>query len=401
MNQSFDMKELMRFLKRREYVECKISEHELRTQLETVCQNILNESFRFDITPVDRYFLAESLPTRLILRKLNDNIKRLYKEEQANRQLIISQIKVLLEEDYPCWIIKTDIQSFYESIDRDKLIAKFKDDALLSYYSMFLLKELFANNTIKESTGVPRGINISATLSEIYMRKIDRWVKSHKGVFYYARFVDDIIVFSYSLEDALHLIHNVDSRLNEFAAGLMINQSKTQLYDGIKLDRLRLKNGEKQISGDSLEYLGYKFIKNNDSSLSVLIAEKKLKKIKTRITQSFIDHTKNNDFKLLEDRIKFITSNYSIKKNEDGCDLKAGIYFNYAKITYTQTNSRKQLEGLNDYYRKILFCRNKKINCLSMGNKNKLKKYNFCAGFEKRIHNTFNHVQTKKIVKVW
>ena len=42
--------------------------------------------------------------------------------------------------------------------------------------------------------GIPRGIGISAYLSELYMRDIDIKIKSLEDVIYYARYVDDIIV---------------------------------------------------------------------------------------------------------------------------------------------------------------------------------------------------------------
>ncbi|MDR2651643.1 MAG: hypothetical protein LBC68_04945 [Prevotellaceae bacterium] len=161
---------------------------------------------------------------------------------------------------------------------------------------------------------------------------------------------------------------------------------------------------ESKIKGDNyLEYLGYKFTKirdNKDVILKISIAEKKLKKIKSRITKSFIEYTKNCDLKLLENRIKFLTGNYSIKKNNEGNDLRAGIYFNYSQITDIE-----QLKYLNNYYRKILFAKKGnlglQISCLSPEQKNKLKKYCFKSGFEKKIYYAFNYLQMEEIVSCW
>ena len=77
----------------------------------------------------------ENLAHSLILRKLNDNIKRIYKEEQANRRLIISQLKVLLEESCPKWIIRSDIKSFYESINHNRILSKLH---MIVYYHITL-----------------------------------------------------------------------------------------------------------------------------------------------------------------------------------------------------------------------------------------------------------------------
>ena len=62
------------------------------------------------------------------------------------------------------------------------------------------------------------------------------------------------------------------------------------------------------------------------------IADKKIKKIKNRIIRSLTQFVKTGDFALLENRLKFLTGNYSIKKREKTNDLKAGIYYNYSLI---------------------------------------------------------------------
>ena len=403
MNQSFDIKELKRFCKQSEYIENSLSVSALEAQLEPFCKNILDESFVFEIKKLGSYFLSESLPNRLILRKLNDNIKRIYKDEQANRKIIISQIKVLLEETCPCWILKTDIRSFYESIDRNKLIAKFRDDSMLSYYSMFLLDKLFLNENFETSTGVPRGMNISATLSEIFMRKFDKWVRNYAGVYYYARFVDDIIIFSNSLLDLQELMKLINIKLGELAHGLEINKSKTQLFEGLTLKQLNIFNETGLNMKEYLEYLGYKFSKTRNRkafNLKTTIANKKIKKIKTRITLSFIDYTKNFNFYLLNNRIKFLTGNYGIRKTSEGNILKSGIYFNYPHLT-----DNTSLIELNEYYRKILYCKKGKLGAalgyLTLKQRQKLKKYCFISGYNNKIYNSFSFLQMNEIVRCW
>jgi len=399
MNQSFEIKELRRLCKQNEYIENSLSVTSLEAMLTPICEDILNETFNFNIKQIGSYFLTETLENKLILRKLNDNIKRLYKAEQANRRIIISQIKVLLEETCPCWIIKTDIKKFYESIDRNKLLLKFKDDSMLSHYSMFLLNKLFSNITISLSTGVPRGMNISATLSEIYMRKFDRWIRESEGVFFYARFVDDIIIFINTLFDAKYIIENIDIKLKELASGLTINQEKTQLFNGLIIEQINIKGENENNKKSFLEYLGYRFAKNQ-KELLITIADKKIKKMKTRITFSFLDFIKNNNFNLLNNRILFLTGNYGIKKTAEGNTLKSGIFFNYPNL-----NNKMQLIELTTFYRRILFCKRGKIGMalarLSLGQRNKLKKYNFVDGFNKRIYKYFSFSKMKEIVGIW
>ena len=132
MNQSFNRQQLIKLCKQAEFVDYGLTLTQLGDNLDETFESINKDEFAFEITKVNEYYLTHDLPNKLVLRKLNDNLKRLYKDEQANRRIIISQVKTLLEETCPFWVLKTDIKSFYESIDRDRVIAKFKDDSMLS-----------------------------------------------------------------------------------------------------------------------------------------------------------------------------------------------------------------------------------------------------------------------------
>jgi hypothetical protein len=135
-------------------------------------------------------------------------------------------------------------------------------------------------------------------------------------------------------------------------------------------------------------------------NLRISIADKKVKKIKTRITLSFMDYSKNFNFNLLNNRIRFLTSNYGIKKTSKGNTLKSGIYFNYPHLTDTT-----QLMELTEYYRKILYCKKGKLGTaltfLSLIQRNKLKKYCFVAGFHNKIYKSFTYSQMAEIVRCW
>lgn len=403
MNQSFQRQQLIRFCKKGEYIDYGMTMKELNQSLDKSYEEIANDTFEFSLKQVSEYYLTSDLPNKLILRKLNDNIKRIYKDEQANRRIIISQVKTLLSETCPFWVIKTDIKSFYESIDRARLISKFSDDSILSYQSIYLLKRVFGNPILAGKSGVPRGMNISATMSELYMRKFDRWIRSFDSVYYYARFVDDIIVFSNSLKDSLILIANLNSQLDELAEGLTINHKKTELFEGETLENLNIGTGTKLVKKNKLAYLGYSFSVENGYSKSrkliVSIAERKVAKIKTRIIKAFLDFSKNKNFGLLEKRIQFLTGNYSIRKREEGNSLRAGIYYNYLQVT-----DNSVFNELNQSIRKSIFSKSPtfggKIG-LNPTQKSKLSKYCFLAGFKKKVYFEFSYPEMQEIIKCW
>lgn len=102
---------------------------------------------------------------------------------------------MLLNPNKCYWVIRLDIKSFYESINKEAVLEKLYSEYRLSPQTVFLLKQLFNTQDIKESSGVPRGLSVSSCLSELTMKYFDIEIKQLEGVYYYARFVDDIIIF--------------------------------------------------------------------------------------------------------------------------------------------------------------------------------------------------------------
>lgn len=141
------------------------------------------------------------------MKQLQTNLQKTFKVKQANRHLIMTNIKLLLKTRRPFYIIRTDVSSFFESIPQEQLKHIVMDNTLLSYKSKVfvnaILKEYEAEKVkladdesegMKEGCGVPRGIGISSLLSEIYMRDLDSSIKKRPEVIFYVRYVDDIFM---------------------------------------------------------------------------------------------------------------------------------------------------------------------------------------------------------------
>ncbi len=222
------------------------------------------------------------------------------------------------------------------------------------------------------------------------MRNFDKWVRRIKGVYYYARFVDDIIIFSNSPIVINDLNRNINKNLEK---GLHQKITKTGIYRGDNIKKIK-----------PLEYLGYQFTTDttkNKKTLIISIANKKIKKIKSRITLSFLDFIKNKDFVLLENRIKFITGNFSVRKNIEGHDLKAGIYYNYSHIT-----DFKIFDKLNLYLRKTLYSKSCNFgsnlsSIIDNTQRQTLANYSFKHGFFKKVFCIFTFEQMNKIKNCW
>ena len=187
--------------KKKEELKAK-KEEKLINKLNVVSSTVTAEPFKLQIEidtsisskPV--YKTKHTLENILTLKQLQYNFRKLYKVKQSNRYSIISQLKNLLDDGFPKFIIKTDIKEFYESIPHDKLLKKIYDENLLTHLSIRFIQQILNEyKTIASTTkGVPRGIGISPYLTELYLRDVDEKIRSIPNVMYYARYVDDIIV---------------------------------------------------------------------------------------------------------------------------------------------------------------------------------------------------------------
>ena len=88
------------------------------------------------------------------------------------------------------YCLKLDIRKFYPSIDHEilkqLLRRKFKDQDLL-----WLLDEI-----VDSTAGIPIGNYLSQYFANFFLSYLDHWIKEKKGVRYYFRYADDIVILS-------------------------------------------------------------------------------------------------------------------------------------------------------------------------------------------------------------
>ena len=297
----------------------------------------------------------------LVLRKLHKNIKRIYAVQQADRNTIVKQMKLLLAENVEMRIVRLDVRHFYESIDRQRILTKLVDDTRLSYHSLMLLQSLFNDPAIVAGTGLPRGLGISAVL----------------------RFVDDIIVFCSSEASKVLAWKYAGEELNKI--GLQLNKEKSYSLDP-------------SLPGAEFTYLGYTF-KKIGNRLSVTIAQNKLKVIKTRLTRTFVRYSKDHNFDLLKLRIKFLTGNFTLYNPHTLLPIKVGIYFNYK-----MANDVRALKDIDAYYQRLLHCRTGRLGgaiALTKPQVKDLEKYSFDFGYYHHVNHHFTTDQMAKIANCW
>jgi len=134
------------------------------------------------------------------------------------------------------YCLKIDVRKFYPSIDHDILKQiirrKIKDKRLL-----WLLDEI-----IDSADGVPIGNYLSQYFANLYLTYFDHWIKEEKGIEYYYRYADDIVILG-SDKDELHsLLHEI----------------RAYFSDRLKL---KVKRNYQVFPVDSrgIDFLGYRF----------------------------------------------------------------------------------------------------------------------------------------------
>ncbi|OAZ91562.1 antiviral reverse transcriptase Drt3a [Halomonas sp. G11] len=358
------------------------------SHLEKISQAIAKRTFKISIernnSPhhhKETYRINSELESFFAEKKIQQNIKSTYNVKQANRDIVISQLKSVLDDAFPKQIIKTDISGFYESIDSDILKSKINSNPKLSLASRKIISQILNQyrSITGSSKGIPRGIGISAYLSELYMSEFDEKIKSMPGVVYYTRYVDDIIAV-FTPSD----FFTADDRQREIAElmlniGLSLNKNKTKII-----------NYNKGVSY-SIEYLGY-IIRQHGGKLGICASERKVDKYKDRLNTAFDKYSKSygsdNDKKLLLARVRMLTGNTKLTNNKGGAFV--GIY-----------HSNKWVDNLEflDQLDHCLNIRALDLNCDTL--KRKVMKFSFKRGFLNKEFRKFSTQDLKEITRVW
>lgn len=319
------------------------------------------------------------------IKQVQQNIRSIYKVKQENRSQIISQLMTLLGDPLPKWVLRLDVKSFFESIPHKMLLEKLSKDAVLSHTSQRVIQRILSEyrRVSQSDVGIPRGVGVSAYLSELYMRDFDKIVNQLDNIIYYARYVDDIIViFSpyniKTIDDVLLLIEGELKKIH-----LSANREKVSLHD-ISTPK-----------NEHFEYLGYK-IYLGSGHVKTKMSSKKLTKYKERIRLSFCEFDKhyaldyNRASKLLYCRIKFLTGNTRLHNSKKY--ILTGIYFSNEHLTdYSDLNAL-------DAYLRHLIDSNPRIK---VGLKTRLQTLIFKKGYIEKAFYLFSTNELAKMTKAW
>ena len=340
------------------------------------------------------------LSSELVLRKAVENLRTIAYTKQSNRLEIVRRLGLLLEEGLPFCVGKTDIRSFYETIDQNHLKELLRRRLFTSPGTRRVLNGFIDQCAAHGVVGLPRGLSISAVLSEFYMQDFDDQMRIIPNIHLYSRYVDDIIVVAQPDGDFKSFRKEI---ANLLPTGLRLNARKTRLIE------FRNKRSPNPSIEHRFEYLGFSFevheIGNSipyDRTVRIDIARSKINKRKTRVMRSLLQFIRDQDFKDLHDRLKLLTCNYSFHDSKNDRVRFAGVCHTYGLISWPSS----ALTELDQFLRRVLLSNTGKI-CgplaqeLSKSQRKELLRLTFTGGFVNRIHFHFPPDRLNHLIKCW
>ncbi|MEF8704238.1 MAG: antiviral reverse transcriptase Drt3a [Candidatus Accumulibacter sp. UW26] len=352
-----------------------------------------------------------NLHDELVVRKLTRNVKWFMPRAGEGRSQIVTNLHLLLAEGVPYRIYRLDVRNFYESFEKREVLKALHEYQKLSPQSIALIETLLNSHTQMKGLGIPRGLSLSAVLSDLLMQQFDHLMRSAVETFYYSRYVDDIIIVTSARENTAEFVAWIR---NSLPPGLKLNPEKKKIVETLKkVDKIK---GPSTGPTFSFDYLGYAFAVSNPTTkeaggknkselnrcVSINIASRKLQKIKTRIVRSFLDFSSSGDWGLLRDRIAFLTQNFSVYNPKAGGKKLAGIYHSYPLVT---TDSGGLLE-LDRFLRNAVFARtgrvfSKSALLLSSKQKRQLLGSSFVRGHTTQSFIHFSANRISEIQRCW
>ena len=259
-------------------------------ELDDIAIRCLNGTYKFSaykekliLKGKDKFPRVLSVPSmrdRMILGVLNQYLQEIF-PEAVNTQVPNQYVKdigdfLALHSSEKIYFFKTDIQSFYDSIDLNTLYKKIEPFVEVSVLQ--LIKTAINTITVSKGSsslfsyqqprlnGIPQGLSISNILAGISMLDFDESIESScDGNTLYKRYVDDILILS---------TNPIDYRfVDEFKCELILK--------GVSL-RLSPDKTHYGIVGDKkFEYIGYSFT----SALCISIRQKNTQSFLNRISR--------------------------------------------------------------------------------------------------------------------
>ncbi|MGQ3116340.1 MAG: antiviral reverse transcriptase Drt3a [Hydrogenophaga sp.] len=403
MDQSFSEKSFLKLLRKGDAQKFSLGKTrlEIKKSLKDIENAANTDGFAFSSFGQSRrnnysVYTAANRTDVLVLRKMADNVRRIFDVKTADRTELVPQAIRMIEDSADCTIFKLDIAQFFESIDRKHLLERLESSEALGSKTIELMKLLFSSTQFSSTSGLPRGLAVSPVLAEYYLKELENECRRIRYSHYYSRYVDDMLFFCHDTPEKL--LTDVNRALPD---GLHLNPDKTRR---LVIDRYGYLDTKKS-NCKSIVYLGYEIFpaQSKAKPLMVSIPEKKVKKIKTRIALSFMQFAKDGRYENLLRRMRFLSSNFVVGGSAQNGELYSGVYYNH-KYANPEEMSRI-FSDIDDFSLKLIYSKSglgaKFARHLNNRMRKELASLSLRRGYAYPIYRDFKNEDLAKVKEVW
>ena len=270
----------------------------------------------------------------------------------------INRVTEFINQKYN-YIVKTDIDSFFENIDHDILLEildfQILDKKIIRLISLFLqvgsFKEL---EFVEHGFGVHQGDILSPLLSNIYLDAMDKYLEKHKV--HFVRYADDFVMLFKTKEERKKCFQGLQTYLKSL--NLSLGEEKTYT---------------RHIS-DGFEFLGVRFYGRNRE-----VENEKIQKAISKLHQ--FSKIRSYFYKTVEDINSYL---YALKNY-------------YLKIMYKNSTQHKMLQEalIETLAKKVYHEKTSKNITTKKEFKHLLEQVNFHFLFHEKINNLIELIIAK------
>ncbi|MBI5065995.1 group II intron reverse transcriptase domain-containing protein [Candidatus Woesearchaeota archaeon] len=189
----------------------------------------------------------------------------------ALKRFDIFKMKVSKNNTKNCFVLKTDIKQYFETVDHNILLniisRKAKDEELI-----WLIKIILNNyDSGVRGKGMPLGNWTSQFFANIYLNELDQFVKHKLKAKYYIRYVDDFVI-----------LHHTKNKLEKYKIQIqefLQNNLKLEIHPN-KCKIIPLERG--------VSFLGFRIFPHHK-----LVRQRNLRKAKNRLNE-LLEYHKDN-----------------------------------------------------------------------------------------------------------
>lgn len=152
-----------------------------------------------------------------------------FRPNRCGEQAVIKALECF--NDGYDWIVDIDLQSFFDEVNQDKLMAiihrTIKDNDVISLIRKFLQSGVMEKGIIQETKkGTPQGGNLSPLLSNIMLNELDKELEN-RGL-NFVRYADDCLIMVKPEKAANRIMESITTFITK-KLGLKVNLEKSKI----------------------------------------------------------------------------------------------------------------------------------------------------------------------------